>query len=102
MARMKRFLLLLFMLGAFALPASAQLSNTRGWCEAGAQTVTLSGLVSTTFVQASFPQCSISVSIHGGGTATIYSTGASGALSNPFTSQTHGQWLFYAAKGEYV
>ena len=84
-----------------AIPASAQLSNARGWCEAGAQTVTTSGLVSTTFVQASFPQCQISVSVHGGGPAIIYSTGSSTPLTNPFTSQTNGQWLFYAVTGEY-
>jgi len=41
------------------------------------------------------------VSIHNGGTATIYSDGASTPLSNPFTSQTNGQWLFYAGNGEY-
>jgi hypothetical protein len=84
-----------------ALPARAQYANARGWCEDGNQNVITSGLTSSTTEQGSFPQCTISVSIHGGGPATIYSTGAGGSLTNPFTAGTNGQWLFYAANGEY-
>lgn len=98
---MKKLLLLLPLLLLCALPAHAQLANARGWCEDGAQNVITSGLTSSTQVQASYPQCTVSVSIHGGGAATISSTGAGGALSNPFTATTNGQWLFYAANGEY-
>lgn len=99
---MRRILYLLpLLLFVSARPASAQLANAQGWCEAGAQTVSTSGLISITLVQASYPQCTISVAIHGGGAATIFSTGASVPLSNPFTSNTNGQWIFYAANGEY-
>lgn len=98
---MKRFLYLLPLLLLSALPARAQLANARGWCEDGAQVVVTSGLSSSTTVQASYPSCTISVSVHGGGAATIFSDGASTPLSNPFTSQTNGQWIFYAANGEY-
>jgi hypothetical protein len=98
---MRRLLWLIPLLMLSVLPAQAQLANARGWCESGAQLVVTSGLNSSTQVQASYPQCAISVSIHNGGTATIYSDGASTPLSNPFTSQTNGQWLFYALNGEY-
>lgn len=99
---MKRILFLLpLLLLLTALPARAQLANARGWCEDGGQNVITSGLTSTTQVQASYTQCQISVSIHGGGTATIFSTGASAPLSNPFTAASNGQWIFYAANGEY-
>lgn len=99
---MKRILLLLpLLLLLSALPARAQLANARGWCEDGAQNVITSGLTSTTQVQASYPQCTVSVSTHGGGAATIFSTGSSTPLSNPFTASSNGQWIFYAANGEY-
>jgi len=93
------WLLPLFLLSA--LPAHAQFPNAYGWCEAGAQNVITSGLQSTTLVQASFPQCTVSVSIHGGGTATIYSNDTGTPLSNPFTATTNGQWQFFAAVGNY-
>lgn len=99
---MKRFLWLLpLLLFATARPASAQLANAQGWCESGNMLVNTSGLLSTNLVQGSFPQCTVSVSIHGGGTATIFSTGASAPLSNPFTAATNGRWIFYAANGDY-
>lgn len=98
---MKKLLLLLPLLLLSAIPSRAQLANARGWCEDGGQNVILSGLQSTTQVQASYPQCTVSVSIHGAGAATIFSTGASAPLSNPFTATSNGQWIFYAANGEY-
>jgi hypothetical protein len=98
---MKRLLLLLPLLLFFSRPASAQLANAQGWCEAGGLQVLTSGLASTTLVQASYPQCTVSVNVHGAGLATIYSTGASIPLANPFQASTNGQWSFYAANGEY-
>lgn len=99
---MRRLLALLpLLLFLSARPAHAQLANAQGWCESGATVVISSGLQSTNQVQGSFPSCTVSVSIHGGGTATIYSTGSMTPLSNPFTAQTNGRWLFYAANGEY-
>jgi hypothetical protein len=99
--KLKRLLYLIPLLLLSALPAHAQLANARGWCEQGATVVVTSGLSSTTTVQGSFPSCVISVSVHGGGAATIYSTGSSTPLSNPFTASPNGQWIFYAANGEY-
>lgn len=85
--------------------ARAQNAETaiRGWCQDGAQPVVTSGLTSTTEVQASYPGCTITVTVHGGGAATIYSDRnfPPTALANPFTSQTNGQWLFYAQAGCY-
>lgn len=77
--------------------------SARGWCEAGAQVVITSGLTSTTQVQGSFPLCTVTVFVHGGGLATIYSDNNSTPtpLANPFTANTNGQWQFYAANGHF-
>jgi hypothetical protein len=85
----------------FPSRAHAQYPNALGWCEDGAQNVVTSGLTSTTQVQASYPQCTVSVAVHGGGTATIYSNDSGTALSNPFTASSNGQWQFFAAIGSY-
>ena len=92
-----------FLLFLCAAPARSQTPypNAYGFCEAGAQTVLTSGLSSSTQVQASFPQCQISVSIHGGGPAIIYSNDSGTPLANPFTATTSGQWQFFAATGSY-
>ena len=99
---MRNYKIILGLLAALLFPivASAN-SSARGWCEIGAQTVTTSGLTSTTQVQASYPGCSITVIIHGGGTATIYSDNANTPLANPFTSTLSGQWTFFAVNGRY-
>jgi len=97
---MKRlFILLLFLLGSATL-ASAN-DSARGWCEEGNRPVVTSGLTSTTRVQASHPSCIITVVVHGGALATIYSDNNLTPLANPFTSQSDGQWQFYAANGRY-
>jgi hypothetical protein len=85
----------------FARPAAAQYPNAQGFCEAGAESVVTSGLQSTTQVQASFPACTVTVNVHGGGAATIYSNDSGTPLSNPFTAQLNGQWQFFAATGSY-
>lgn len=61
----------------------------------GAKHAVFSGLDSTNEVQASYPQCTVTVTQHGDGAVTIYSTSSGGALANPFTANTNGQWLFY-------
>jgi hypothetical protein len=97
---MKRlFILLLFLLGSATL-ASAN-DSARGWCEEGNRPVVTSGLTSTTRVQASHPSCQVTVLVHGGALATIYADNNLTPLANPFTSQTDGQWQFYAANGRY-
>src|SRR6266849_1859743 len=99
---MKRLLLIILLTLLAPLTARAN-SNARGWCEDGAQLVITSGLNSTTQVQASFPQCVVTVLIHGGGAATIYSDNAATPtpLANPFTASTIGQWNFYVSNGRY-
>jgi hypothetical protein len=98
----RNYKIILGLLAALLLPVAASANSAaRGWCEIGAQTVTTSGLTSTTQVQASYPGCSITVIIHGGGAATIYSDNANTPLANPFTSTLSGQWTFFAANGRY-
>ncbi len=97
---MKRLwlLALLFLLTPLAARAN---QTAQGWCEAGGQVVVTSGLRSTSKAQLSYPSCTVTVFLHGGGLATIFSDAAGTPLANPFTAQTNGQWLFYAANGHY-
>jgi hypothetical protein len=97
---LRRWLLALAVVALWPTLARA-VPNTQGWCESGAQYVTINGLLSTTQVQASFPSCLVTVYVHGGGLATIYSSATFAPLANPFTSSTNGQWQFYAANGRY-
>jgi hypothetical protein len=94
---------LLLVLVALACPALASaLPNYQGWCESGAQPVLTAGLNSTTQVQVSYPACTVSIYVHGGGLANpIYSDNVGTILANPFTAQTNGHWQFYAANGRY-
>jgi hypothetical protein len=90
---------LLFALALLAVPAAAQNGSFQQWCVAGGQTVNVSGIASTTLVQASYPQCSVAVFLTGTVTpATIYSTITSTPLANPFCAATDGSFLFYAAQ----
>jgi hypothetical protein len=77
------------------------MDSVKGWCEEGNQPVKTSGLNSTTRVQASHPSCTITVYIHGGGLATIYSDNNLTPLANPFTAQSGGRWQAYSANGRY-
>lgn len=97
---LRRSLLILGVILGSALPASA-MEAARGWCEMGNNPVVTSGLTSTTKVQQSFPRCTVQVFVHGGGLATIFSDNVGTPLTNPFTAQTDGQWIFYAANGRY-
>jgi hypothetical protein len=99
---LRRGWLVLVALALWPACARAIANNAQGWCETGAQYVTLNGLLSTTTVQASYPSCTVTVYVHGGGLATIYSDqNLSVPLANPFTASTIGQWIFYAANGYY-
>lgn len=97
----RRLLLLLPFLLFLAPAAHATNEAAHGWCELGGQPVVFAGFNSTTTVQASYPSCTVTVSVHGGGLATIYSDASNTPLANPFTAQTNGQWTFYAADGRY-
>lgn len=92
-------LLLLFAAPLIAAPTQ----RAFGWCEQGGQTVAVPGNpVSTTKVQRSYPQCTVTVYLSGTLTlATIYSDSSSTALGNPFTSSTTGFWSFFADTGTY-
>jgi len=83
-----------------ASPAKA-MDSVKGWCEEGNRPVVTSGLNSTTRVQASHPSCTVTVYIHGGGLATIYSDNNLTHLANPFTAQAGGRWQAYSADGRY-
>ncbi len=77
------------------------MQSAQGAAAQGGQLVTTSGLASTTKVEASYPLCTVTIYIHGGGLATIYSDNASTPLANPFTATSTGYWDFYAANGHY-
>ena len=100
---MRRWLRWLLVVSAVLLSplATRANQNAQGWCEDGNYPLVTSGLTSTNFAQGSFPKCTVTVFVHGGGLATIYSDNASTPLSNPFTADTNGQWLFYAGNGRY-
>jgi hypothetical protein len=97
---MKRFLLLAGLLLLSTVPARGK-EAWRDWCWMGNQRVITSGLRSTTLVQASYPQCVVSIFVHGGGLATIFADNNGTPLANPFTAQTDGQFIWYAANGRY-
>lgn len=88
-----------------AVPAHAQNAAYQGWCEAGATSSLTSGIASTTLLQVSYPSCTVTVFLHGGGgLATGLTQDAAGQqpLSNPFTAQTNGQYFFYLTPGTHV
>lgn len=101
--KLTRLLTIAFLLLAAAICAAPARANqsASGWCEAGAQSVIFGGITSTSKVQASYPSCTVTVYIHGGGLATIYSDSSGTPLSNPFTAGSNGQWTFFAANGIY-
>src|SRR6516162_5416134 len=79
----------------------------RIFCEDGNKSVITSGISSTTKVQQSFPQCTVTWYIHGGGLATIYADNNGGPsangtpLANPFQANLDGSWIAYAPNGRY-
>src|ERR1041385_4719167 len=86
-----------------ALPALAGRSNASGWCENGNQTVSVPGSsASTTKVQRSYPSCTVTVTISGGGAATLYADNSGTPLANPFSANSYGQWTFFADTNHYV
>jgi hypothetical protein len=94
---MKRLALALFMLAPFAYANG----NLSGFCSQGNIKATVSGLNSTNTLMGSYPRCTVTVTVHGGGAATIYSDNSGTPLDNPFTASTVGWWQFYAANGRY-
>lgn len=75
---------------------------TQGWVEQGGNVVTTDGRVSTTLVQRSYSQATVTVFNAGTAVlATIFSTEGGGALANPFVSDANGKWQFWADQGRY-
>lgn len=99
---MRRWIILALFLLAMAWGSQAQTTSTiQGWCETGNQSVVTSGLTSSTQVQQSFPACTVTVFVHGAGLSTIFADANNTPLSNPFTANSNGRWLFYVAAGRY-
>lgn len=90
------------MLCAWSAAASGQNAAVRGWCETGNTPVITSGLTSLTLTQVSFPQCTVTVFLHGGGLATIFSDATGTPLNNPFTASLNGQYIFYGTTAQHV
>jgi hypothetical protein len=63
--------------------------------------VVTSGLSSTTVVEGSYPLCTVTVNLHGGGLASIFSDNGVTTLANPFNANANGQFTFYAANNRY-
>ena len=97
---MIRYIYILLLLLIYPSIGSAK-EAWRGFCEEGAQHVITSGLSSTTQVQQSHPSCLVTILVHGGGLAVIYSDNNGTPLANPFTANTNGQFTWYAANGRY-
>ena len=91
------FLLLsIWCIPVFAGSAEAQLGHWQGWCEIGGHTDSVSG----SFVQASYPACTVDVYLFGTTThASIYSDLKSTVLPNPFSAQANASFEFYAPQG---
>lgn len=97
---MRLWRLFCLMLAVMA-PACAY-ERIQGWCSVGAIVVVTSGFNSTNKVQASYPVCTVTVTIVGtGGDATLYSDNTGDSLGNPFTADSQGHWFFYVANGRY-
>src|SRR5258708_1639460 len=97
---MRRLISVLLLLSASAF--GNQL--LQGFCELGGQKVSTQGLKSSTQVQASYPQCLVTVYVHGTVTlAAIFSDNNTPPtpLANPFTSTSTGAWQFYPNNGHY-
>src|ERR1041385_5926701 len=78
-------------------------TSASGWCEQGNQTVSVPGSsVSTTKVQRSYPSCTVTVTISGGGAATLYADNSGTPLAYPFSANSYGQWTFFADTNHYV
>jgi hypothetical protein len=97
MRRLRLLPLLLMLLPTMALARQ----SLQGDCVLGGKIVVTNGLNSTTKVMASYPSCTVTISIHGGGLATIYSDNSGTILANPFTATTAGHFQAYADNGHY-
>lgn len=86
-----------------ALPVDLQARcKFMGWAQDGGQTVTTAGVISTTKVQRSYPNASVTVYARGTLTlATIYSNSGGTVKANPFAANSSGKWEFYGDNSSY-
>jgi len=74
-----------------------------GFSETGAQSVVTAGINSSTLVQGSYPFATIAVYLHATTSlASIFSDEFGTPLTNPFTANDDGSWVFWAANGTIV
>ncbi len=89
----------LFLIVVVGLHANERYAN---FCSTGGKTVVTTGVSGAPKVQASYPQCQVTVFLTGTLTrATLYSDNGTSALANPFTASTNGYFFFYAVNGRY-
>ena len=86
----------------FSLPVYAARPHMIGWCQRGGQTIQVLGYNSSasTPVQASYPLATVTVTITGGGAATLYNN-VGGSIANPTTCDFTGLYSFYVDDGTY-
>ncbi len=97
---MKRFYLVIALM-IFAVPAIAQTAAFNGFCEQGGVSSLTSGLPSANKLQGVIPLCNVEVFLTGTTAhATIYKDGTNTPLTNPFTADVTGKWLFWSAENQ--
>jgi lysophospholipase L1-like esterase len=78
-----------------------QNSPISGVCGNNAAQATISGLKSSNYQLGIIPRCTVTVYLTGTIVQpTIYSSSSGGALTNPFTANTDGSWMFFAPLGQ--
>jgi hypothetical protein len=99
-ALVKKLFALIFLVMATVFANAQSDGSVQGFCTVGGQTVKVSGMNSTTYVQASYPKCLVTVYQSGTSTlATIYKDANETPLSNPFTANVDASWIFWAKNG---
>lgn len=76
-------------------------TKVQGYAQQGGQKVSTQGLTSSTNVQRSYPNSTVTVFDSGTATiSTIYSNSSGTPKSNPFTADSSGYWFFYGIPGK--
>lgn len=91
----KRLIFLMCLLSAPAFAAGPTYVSYLNWCYQGGLPTMVQGMKSTNFTQVSFPNCQVTVYVHGDGLATLFSDKSGTPLSNPFTASSIGLYTFY-------
>ena len=98
---MRRIVLAIFVFLCVASAAHAQFTPASGFCTQGG-VITVSGLSASPDAMLAYPGCTVTVYISGTlSLATIYSNSTGTPLSNPFTANANGYFVFYTTTGPY-